>query len=91
MAVHKWLFPSRPAIKMRNFKEYLFDQQSLNMFAHIANFTSLATWVLALVWFRFGYNAPVLPFGSGESSDEQFWRLLQYVAGGVDCPLLWCV
>ena len=74
---HKCLRPGKPPMELRDFKEYLYDQQFINMFSHIANFTSLVTYTLALLWFRFGYNAPVFPFSSAEVSSDEFWRLLQ--------------
>lgn len=55
----------------------MYAQQEINMLAHMANFTSLGTWVLALVWFRFGYNAPVFRFAPATLSSDGFWRLLQ--------------
>ena len=82
VAVFKCVTRSTKPVYMRDYNEYLYDQHVINMFAHVANFTSLATWGLALAWFRFGYNAPVFPFATNDVTDEGFCHLLLYVTRG---------
>ena len=62
---------------MRSYKAYLADQFTIHLYGHVAKFTSLVAWSLALLWLRFGYNSPVYPFGAPDLPSGSFWFFLQ--------------
>lgn len=66
-------------VHIRRFRTFLFDQYSIHMLSHVANFTSLIAWVAMLVWTRVFYNAPVYPFNRDLVPARTFWLFIQCV------------
>ena len=70
-------------VYLGSFRTFLFDQYSLHMLGHIANFTSLIAWLSMLVWTRMFYNAPVYPFNRDLVPERTFWLFIESVYNAV--------
>ena len=75
LAVARGLCNSTPHV--RSYKTFLTDQFTLHMYGHVANYTSLVAWALALLWLRFGYNSAVYPFSDASVASDSFWLFLE--------------
>ena len=72
-------------VYLGSYRTFLFDQYSIHMLGHIANFTSLVTWLAMLVWTRMFYNAPVYPFNRDLVPERTFWLFIECVHHAAMC------